>query len=282
MNEFQAFADLERRLLERLSTRVVPFRWGTAYLDAEFPTRHQSNFLLADTDLHDVSADELIGVADEILGSSGYRHRLVVVRGDRTAARLRPGFAASEFEGARRVVLIHRREPDRAEVLEAEEVSFDVARALIEETYRETPDLPLEGAASFTQHHRKFELVIGSRFFVARVDGTPAARCELFVDGVDAQVENVGTSRRFRGSGVARSVVLHAVEAARKAGAMRTFVVADDEDWSKELFVGLGFDPVGVDVPFTKSPPVPPGGDDGTRSRWVTGRAESSDRVVGL
>ena len=93
MNELHAFADLERRLLERLSTRVVPFRWGTAYLDAEFPARYLSNFLLADTDLDAASPEDLIGSAEEILGGAGYAHRRVVVRGERSAARLHSGFA---------------------------------------------------------------------------------------------------------------------------------------------------------------------------------------------
>lgn len=253
MNELRTFADLERRLLERLSTRVVPFRWGTAYLDAEFPMRYCSNFLLANTDLEVVSVEDLTGASEEILGGAGYEHRRVVLRDDRAAARLRPGFAASGFESAREVVMIHRRLPDRAGALEVEEVSFDGARALIERTYREDPDLPPEATAPFTQQHRKFELVIGARFFVARIAGTPAGHCELFVDGTDSQVENVGTLRRFRHMGVGCSVVLGAVSAAREAGARRTFIVAN-EDRLKELYERLGFDQIGVDVSFSKPP----------------------------
>ena len=138
-------------------------------------------------------------------------------------------------------------------------MSFDGARALIERAYREDPDLPSEVTAPFTQQHRKFELVIGARFFVAHVDGMQAGHCELFVDGAAALVENVGTLERFRNKGVARSVVLHALEAAREAGAIRTFIVADEEDWPKELYHRLGFDPLGVDVPFTKSSSAPSG-----------------------
>ncbi|MCI0632568.1 MAG: GNAT family N-acetyltransferase [Actinobacteria bacterium] len=257
MDELRAFADLKRRLLERLSTRVVPFRWGTAYLDAEFPTRYYSNFLLADSDLDAASPEDLIGAADEILGGAGYAHRRVVVRGEPSAARLHSGFAMNGYEAAREVVLIHRRKPDRAGALEVEEVSFDGARALIERAYREDPDLPPEVTAPFTQQHRKFELVIGARFFVAQVNGTQAGHCELFVDGADALVENVGTLERFRNKGVARSIVLRAIEAARKAGAIRTFIMADEEDWPKELYQRLGFAPLGVDVPFTKSSPAP-------------------------
>jgi predicted N-acetyltransferase YhbS len=61
------------------------------------------------------------------------------------------------------------------------------------------------------------------------------------VDGLDAQVENVDTLEEFRGRGVARSVVLRAVEAARDADAEHVFIVADDADWPRDLYARLGF-----------------------------------------
>jgi ribosomal protein S18 acetylase RimI-like enzyme len=72
------------------------------------------------------------------------------------------------------------------------------------------------------------------------------------VDGLDAQVENVDTLEEFRGRGVARSVVLRAVEAARDADAEHVFIVADDADWPRELYARLGFDRVGRTRQFTR------------------------------
>ena len=47
MSELEAFSDFERRLQQRVSTRVVPFAWGEAFLDDDLPTRYYSNYLRA-------------------------------------------------------------------------------------------------------------------------------------------------------------------------------------------------------------------------------------------
>lgn len=100
-------------------------------------------------------------------------------------------------------------------------------------------------ADSFTEQQGKKERTIGARFFVGMVDGQRAGNCELYLDGRDAQVEDVGTLERFRGRGVARSVVLRAVAAARESGASKVFIVADEGDWPKYLYGRLGFDQIG-------------------------------------
>ena len=254
MDPLEAFTAFEGRLLERLSTRVVPFEWGHAYLDDELPQRYYSNFLRTETDLTGVSADDLIATTDQILGGGRYEHRLVIVRDEAAAERLTPGFAAAGFARVPEVVQLLRREPDRPGAVDVEVVPFAEARELILQTYREDTQLPQAVAVPFTDHRAKYETAVGARFFVARIDGEQAGLCELYVDGEDAQVENVGTVVRFRNRGVARSVVLAACEAARDAGATRIFILADDEDWPKELYQRLGFDRLATDVGFLRSP----------------------------
>jgi hypothetical protein len=48
--------------------------------------------------------------------------------------------------------------------------------------------------------------------------------------------------------------VLAAVGAAREAGAARTNIVADGDDWPKQLYVRLGFDTIGSEAAFLKAP----------------------------
>jgi GNAT superfamily N-acetyltransferase len=86
------------------------------------------------------------------------------------------------------------------------------------------------------------------------VDGELAGVCELWMDGRDALVEHVDTLEEFRSRGVARSVVLAAVDAARKADAERIFIAADDNDWPKELYGKLGFDRLGLEWEFIRWP----------------------------
>jgi GNAT superfamily N-acetyltransferase len=121
----------------------------------------------------------------------------------------------------------------------------------------------------FTEQHGKYERVIGARFFVVRLEDALAGNCELYVDGLDAQVENVATLEEFRGQGVARATVLGAVNAAREAGVQHPFIVADEADWPKDLYARLGFDRVGRTWQFLRAPT----GEDADRG---TGAGERS------
>jgi len=180
------------------------------------------------------------------------------VRDPRAADRLEDGFTAAGYERSSEVINIHRRDPDRPAVLHVEEATFAEVRELILATYLEDDHLPSEVAAPFTDHREKYERRLGARFFVAHVDGEPAGHCELYLDGDDAQVENVATLVRFRNRGVARSVVLAAVDAARDAGVARTFIVADGDDWPRHLYGRLGFDAIGTEDDFLKAPQPSP------------------------
>ncbi len=108
----------------------------------------------------------------------------------------------------------------------------------------------------FTAQHGKNERVIGARFFAVRLGDHLAGNCELYIDGSDAQIEYVETLEEFRGRGVARAVVLRAIEAASEAGARDIFIVADDDDWPKELYGRLGFDRIGRTWQFIREPKV--------------------------
>ncbi len=246
MDDLARFFALERRLLERLSTRIEPFEHGVAYLDEEYRERWNSNFLLVDRPLEGAGAESLIAAADGILGGAGYAHREVIVRDDLAGERFAPTFVQRGFTVERNVLMVHRREPDRAPGLPAEELPFAEVKPLLREIYRrDTKMTSEETARRFTEQHGKNERVLGARFFVARLEGTLAGNCELYVDGADAQVEFVDTLEEFRGRGVARAVVLAAVAAARAAGATGVFIVADEDDWPKDVYARLGFDRIG-------------------------------------
>ena len=254
MDDLARSFDLERRFLDRLSTRIEAFEHGVAYLDEEYRTRYNSNFLLVDDNLEEVPADALLDAAERILGDAGYEHREVGVNDDRDGERLAPAFAAHEYTVDRSVTMVHRRGPDREVDLAVEELSFADVRPLIHEMYRREPGLSEETARLFADRHGKYERVIGARFFVARVDGQLAGDCELWIDGRDALVENVGTLEEYRGRGVARTVVLRAVAAARAVGARDVFIVADEADWPKDLYQRLGFDRIGRTWRFLRWP----------------------------
>ncbi len=83
------------------------------------------------------------------------------------------------------------------------------------------------------------------RFAVAGQDGAPAAMTKLRCDGRTAQVEDVYTVPESRGRGFASTLVTHAVALAQQAGHDFVFILADDDDWPKDLYARLGFAPIG-------------------------------------
>ena len=254
MNDLDRFRAFERRILAGMSTRAEPFELGVAYYDDDARERYISNFLLVDADSPDLTAEALIETADRILGAEGFRHRMVVVNDERTGDRVAAGFRANGYDAEPSVQMVLRREPDRPATLAVEERSFAETRALTEEIYRREGDVPPDLIASFVDQHASWERAIGARRFVAGIDGVLAGQCELYVDGAEAQVEFVDTLEEYRGRGVARAVVLGAARAARASGAERVFIVGDDEDWPKELYRRLGFDPMARRWEFTRPP----------------------------
>ena len=102
------------------------------------------------------------------------------------------------------------------------------------------------------------EAVPAVRFFVGRVDGVDAAVTTLYSDGATAQVEDVATLRDHRRRGLARATVSAAIDAAVEMGHRLVFIVADDDDWPKELYARLGFDPIGRAWAFTRPGPEHP------------------------
>jgi GNAT superfamily N-acetyltransferase len=57
-----------------------------------------------------------------------------------------------------------------------------------------------------------------------------------------------------RGRGHATAIVLRALEEARNGGHELTFLIADENDWPKELYARLGFGPIGRKFAFVKPP----------------------------
>jgi GNAT superfamily N-acetyltransferase len=256
MDDLARAFDMERRFFERLSTDRVPSAYGTAYLDTEYRDRFVSNFLCADADLRGVGAAVLMGEADRILEGAGYPHRTVLIRSNEHGARLAPAFEDQGYRVERSVHMLLQREPDRAPTVEVQELPFADVRPLILETYRRQEHLPRDVCERFADQHRKYERVLGARFFAGGIDGELAGVCELWMDGSDALVENVDTLEGYRNRGVARSVVLRAIGEARAAGAARVFIAADDDDWPKDLYARLGFDRLGRSWLCIKRPSV--------------------------
>ncbi len=95
-------------------------------------------------------------------------------------------------------------------------------------------------------NRRAARLLSEERFGFLGPDGSPVAMVKLQRKGDVAWLLDVYTVPRCRGRGYARALVAHAARRARELGARTVFIVADDNDWPKQLYGRLGFLTVGV------------------------------------
>lgn len=246
--------DFQRLMLDRTSTRTLPLPWGTAFYNDDFPLRYDSNTAIVDRPLGAATADDVVATLDEAF--DGYRHREVQLSSVDDADAIAMGMAEHGFAIERLLVMAHLREPDRAPDLSApDEIDAGAMRPFrIESTAREPWGTEPEVQATLADFLALLADRVGARFFGQRIDGELAGACELYIDGDVAQVENVDTLEEYRQRGVARNVVLRAVQEARAAGATFVFLFADADDWPRHLYARLGFDEIGQGRLFTRWP----------------------------
>jgi ribosomal protein S18 acetylase RimI-like enzyme len=218
-------------------TREVKSPLGTAVYTDELPGRLDGNYLRLE---RYAEPEEVVAEAKRL------ERALIFVPDPDLGGKLAPWFSEQDWRIDRHLVMAQLREPARTAdlslVRELEEEALRPARRrLLEDQPWATPEK--------VEHLFKAKALIGKRvtasFFGVELDGEVVSYADLYVNGADAQVEDVGTLPEHRGKGYATAVILQAIEQARVAGADFVFLVADAEDWPKELYRKLGFDDLG-------------------------------------
>jgi ribosomal protein S18 acetylase RimI-like enzyme len=231
------------REIELAGTETAASPLGVGVLTPELPRRHDSNYLLLE---RAASAHEAIGEAERILGGAGRTHRVILTFDEQLAERLVPQFEALGWLLHRHVLMVQRREPEkRADTSIVREVDESALRpgrmkAIVAQPWG-SPELARELLDAKVMLADRAQ----TRFYGVEADGEIVAWSDLYLAQGIGQVEDVATEPEHRGKGYATAVVLRAVEDARLAGADLVFLVADDDDWPKELYARLGFDPIG-------------------------------------
>ncbi len=236
----RAYAFLDRA--DMAGERTEHSSVGTAVFDDDLPRRLDSNFLRVERE----TDAETVREEAERLG-----RRMVFVPDPELGERLVPYFKERGWRINRVVVMAQLREPERTGdlslVTEVEEPALRAAR------HQVVTGQPWASPEIMAQLFAGKELIgrrVQARFFAIVVDGEVVSYTDLYQDGTEAQVEDVGTLHEHRGRGYASAVVLAAIAEARKHGAEFVFLVADYEDWPKELYRRLGFDELGYYVKF--------------------------------
>ena len=257
MTELERCIAMLREIDRRAAGRSVPFRFGSAYLRDELPNVWSRNYLSLEQDHEDASAESLAAEADRVLGDAGIAHRKVEVLDGEAGARLAPGFAELGWRVECDVVMVASRAPDReADVSVVDEVRHEELEPVWAESQRSEGDVGDEDVIrQLAQGKRVLASAIDVRFFGARAEGEIGAYCELYSVHRTGQIENVLTLEHFRNRGLARALVLRALEASRGLGNDLTFLLANREDWPRELYRKLGFEEIGVVYDFVLPSP---------------------------
>lgn len=227
----------------------IPSRLGYGLVTAELPLRHDSNFLFLE---RGGDAAEVMAEADRVLGGAGRNFRVILTFDEELGDRLRPEFDTAGWRTMRHIFMVQRREPQKAADLSVVEEVDEAAlrpgrkREILAQPWG-FPELAEELLDSKLHLGRRAQ----TRFFGVRVDGEAVAWTDLYVAQGIAQIEDVATVEEHRGQGYATAVVLRAAEEGRRAGVDLVFLVADSEDWPKQLYDRLGFDEVGRLYKFT-------------------------------
>ena len=245
----------ERRAHEDIAQRVEPLPYGFACLDESLPLVYFANLLWVTAGVGEVGAAEIIADADRLLAP--LRHRWVVVDQEPLWRRLDAQFAAAGWGHQTHLFMLHRRAPDRSPPLDGvREVGHDDIRAA-EMRYMATQPwcTSAEPALQVLEHHLRLGHQLGERCFAAFDGDEVAAYAKLrHRDGV-AQVEDVVVLAEHRGNGLGRLVTTAALTEGLRLEPELLFIVADDEDWPKQLYERLGFEPAGRTRMFHRLPP---------------------------
>jgi GNAT superfamily N-acetyltransferase len=188
------------------------------------------------------SAAELIATAEDLL--DGLAHRWVIVPAPPAA--LDRDFAAAGWSASTTVYMARRRGPDRHVDLDGVvEVPYEI---LAPSEERFIAGQPWGGdpavAVQMIDRNGRTHAAAQERIHAVLRAGGPAAWAKLRGGtGPVRQIEDVAVLPEARGEGLGRAVVSAALEAVDDAGLL--FLAADEDDWPKELYGRLGFDPVG-------------------------------------
>jgi len=236
------------------AARVEELRYGQAFLQEALPHVYWANMLwVAARD--GVDADELTADADAIL--SGFAHRQVVVEHESLWRTLEDDFVAAGWERDAILYMTHERPPDRMPDLAAvRQIGHDEVYAAEERFLRDEPGtVTPQARREVMQHNRHIGELLGERCFAAYDGDTVIAYAKLrHREGV-AQVEDVAVAREHRGTGLGRLVTSAALAAGLALEPELLFIVADEEDWPKDLYARLGFQPAGRTRGFLRPPP---------------------------
>lgn len=235
-----------RRLEDGSSTRRMATPLGPLLINDDFPLSYAHNFLRVEEVPADLTPERLTAEARAAFTAAGRTHLQVVLVADDAVRPLVDGLRRTGWQVSPIIAMAWQRPPDRPAGVAAELAPWKAVRPLVAQSVRREPYATSEEVVrQLVDRRGATARATHLRHVVAPAGGPYAAYADLYSDGTTAQVENVVTLPEHRNRGLARAVVLHAAGLARAEGHDLVFLFADEDDWPRELYRRLGFDPIG-------------------------------------
>jgi len=214
-----------------------------------------ANFLQVEEVDDAITAGELAQEADRLMGSRGLAHRKIQLNDKALGSRLAPEFEREGWEIERLLFMVHNGEEVGPPSIPVDEVVEAVHTVAKDEFNRRNPFITEQKVIDEMRGlARRISEATDKRCFAASVTDEIASVCELYSDGLTAQIEDVATLEEHRSKGLAQAVVRRALHEAQTWGHETIFLVADEDDWPKEMYAKLGFEQAGRTYQFLLKP----------------------------
>lgn len=226
---------LEHRVHEAGASRREEWEGGVAYFNEELALIWDVNFVRVDSDCSDIAAQ-----VDRL--QAGMAHRKVLIEDSELLERHSP--ALLERGCTRRDLVAMSRDPGGRLDPEVQELPYEQIKPLRFEVYMEQLSPPDPNVADQASRvHEQTVPLTGERWLAIHSGGEPAGHCIVYSEDGLAQIEDVGVLERFRGRGLARRMIYHALELVAPDHDT-AFIVAESDDWPGRFYGRLGFEHV--------------------------------------
>jgi ribosomal protein S18 acetylase RimI-like enzyme len=228
--------ELEHRVHEAGSLSRREFAGGVAYYNEELPLVWDVNFVRVDHPAVDVAR------AVEKL-QNGQGHRKVLIEDPALLEAHSPELIGAGY--ARRDLVALARKPGGRLDPDVRELPYEAVKAFRFEVHMEQLTPPREDVADQVGRvHDRTHGVTGERWFVIHAGDEPAGHLIVYPGAGIAQIEDVGVLNRFRGNGLARRLIDHALQVIADDGNDTAFITAETNDWPHDFYRRLGFEHV--------------------------------------
>jgi len=227
---------LEHQVHEAGSLRRTDFAGGVAYYNEELPLVWDVNFVRVDH-----PAVDLVSAVEELQRTQG--HRKVLIEDPALLEAHSPELIGAGY--GRRDLVALAREPGGQLDERVRELPYDKVKPFRFEVHMEQLTPPREEVADQVGRvHDRTHQRTGERWFVIHDGDEPAGHLIVYSDDGLAQIEDVGVLNRFRGRGLARRLIEHALQVVADEGHDTVFITAETNDWPHQFYRRLGFEHV--------------------------------------